>query len=120
MRGIRKLFSIIWENVSEETQDLLISRAGFNKANTDKDPNWMLKKLHSIVEDFDDKKHIILSLDDMLEKIVRIRQGNLPVKDFVRTFRQEYETYKEHGGSFFGWGSSFRNSSEKIDRDRGG
>jgi len=42
----------------------------------------------------------ILSLDDMLEKIVRIRQGNLPVKDFIRTFRQEYKTYKEHGGSF--------------------
>ena len=53
------------------------------------------------MEDFDDKNHIILlSLDDMLEKIVRIRQGNLPVKDFIRAFRQEYKTYKEHGGSF--------------------
>ena len=72
-RGIRKLFSIICENVSEETQDLLMSRVGFNKANTDKDPNWMLKNFHSIVEDFDDKKHIILSLDDMLEKIVQDR-----------------------------------------------
>ena len=40
-RNKKILFSIIWENVSEETQDLLISRAGFNKANTDKDPNWM-------------------------------------------------------------------------------
>ena len=82
--------------MSEETQDLLMSRAGFNKATTDKDPNWMLKNLHSIVEDFDDKKHIILSLDDMLEKIVRIRQGNLPVKDFIRAFRQEYKTYKDY------------------------
>ena len=99
-RGIRKLFSIIWENVSEDTQDLLMSRAEFNKANTDKDPNRMVKNFHSIVEDFDDKKHIILSLDDMLEKIVRIRQGNLPVKGFIRTFRQEYNTYKEHGCSF--------------------
>ena len=50
-----------------------MSRTGFNKANTDKDPNWMLKNLHSIAEDFDDKKHIILSLDDMLEKIVQDR-----------------------------------------------
>ena len=99
-RNKKTLFSLLWENVSEETQDLLMSRAGYDKANTEKEPKWMLKNLHSIIEDFDDKKHVILSLDDMLEKIVRIRQGNLPVKDYIRIFRQEYKTFKEHGGTF--------------------
>ena len=69
-RNKKTLFSLVWENVSEETQDLIMSKQGYEQANIDKDPKWILKALHSIIEDFDDKKHIILSMDDQLEKIV--------------------------------------------------
>ena len=99
-RNKKTLFSLVWENVSEETQDLIMSKQGYEQANIDKDPKWILKALHSIIEDFDDKKHIILSMDDQLEKIVRIRQGNMAVKDYIRVFRQEYKTLHEHGGSY--------------------
>ena len=99
-RNKKTLFSLVWENVSEETQDLIMTRVGYEQANTHKNPKWLLKNLHSIVEDFDDKKHIILSLDDQLERMVKIRQGNMAVKDYIRTFRQEYKTLHEHGGTF--------------------
>ena len=65
---------------------------------------WLLNALDEIMVRFEEVKPKILSLDDQMERIMKMKQGGETTnKDFLKTVTKEIKVYEKHGGNFL-WG----------------
>ena len=97
------LFSVLTSNISKITKSKLKSKNGYSKAESDYNVVWLLKELEDIMLNFEDISPKILAMDDQLERIIKLRQGNQENEDFIKLYLKEIKIYEKHGGKFL-WG----------------
>ena len=97
------LFALLYQNVTKIMRAKLKSKKGYHDAEASSNVEWMINTFDDIMSNFEEITPNILSLDDQMERIMKIRQGNLSNKDFIKVIQKEIKIYEKHGGSFL-WG----------------
>jgi len=87
-------------------KEKLRAKKGYSKAVEDTDLIWLLESMEDIMIMFEEIKPNIICMDDQMERIVRMKQGeNTTDEDFLKQALKEIKVYEKHGGTFL-WGSS--------------
>ena len=95
------LFSLLHDNLSKLMKSKVKAKKGYAKAEEDKDTIWLLKILEDVSLNFEEDKPKLLAVDDQMERIMKIKQGDTTNEDFVKLITKELKVYKKHGGNFF-------------------
>jgi hypothetical protein len=113
--NLTSLYALVKENLSKMTKSKIQSKAGYTKAEKEKDTVWLFAVLEDIMINFEDTKPKIYSLDDQLEKILTLRQKQEDNSDFIKLLNKELKVYEKHGGDFL-WGKPLNNDlQEKLE-----
>ena len=82
----------------------LRGKEGFQSADEDADVLWLLNSLDEIMVRFEEIKPKLLSIDDQMERIMKLKQDTVMTnEDFLKTVMKEIKVYEKHGGDFL-WG----------------
>ena len=85
------LFALILDAVSKITKAKLKSKIGFSDAENKGDAVWLLESLEDIMTNFEDEKPKILAMDDQMERIMRMKQGeNTTNEDFFKQINKHF------------------------------
>ena len=99
------LYALILDAVSKIVKSKLSNKAGYTKANENNDALWLLETLEDIMVNFEEVKPKILAIDDQMERIMRLKQGESTTnEDFLKTTMKELKIYEKHNGCNFLWG----------------
>ena len=101
--NIKALYALITSNFSKMTKSKVQSKMGYTKANKANDAIWLLETVEDIMINFEETKPTTQSLDDQMERIMLLRQGEESNADFIRLVTKELKVYEKHGGDFL-WG----------------
>ena len=107
------MFSLLIGNISQIVKAKLKSKQGFTNAEEKGDLLWLLSKLEDIILSFEDITPIVLSMDDQLERIMKLRQGTQENELYLKTMIKEIKIYEKHGGRFL-WGKHQEDQLEKT------
>ena len=66
---------------------------GYRTAAAGTNPLWLLNTLEDIMVNFEDEKKAALALDDQVERIVALKQGDSSNEDFVKLATKELKIY---------------------------
>jgi hypothetical protein len=99
------LYAVVMDGVSKIVKSKLKSKTGFSKADDDNDSLWLLGVLEDIMINFEEVKPKILAIDDQMERIMRLKQGESTNEDFLKQVMKELKVYEKHGGDFL-WGKA--------------
>ena len=97
------LFSLLNGSVSKILRAKVKSKQGYVEAETKKNTVWLLKTAEDIILNFEETKPKLLAIDDQMENIMKLKQGNATNEDFIKTVTKELRVYEKHGGDFL-WG----------------
>jgi len=103
--NLSALFSLMFENTSKILKAKLKSKKGFVSAERNKDIVWFLETLDDIILKFEETKPKLLAIDDQMELVMTMKQGNSTNEDFIKLMTKEVKVYTKHGGSFL-WGKT--------------
>ena len=78
------LFALIYDNISKILRAKLKSKQGYTDAESKSNVVWLLEILEDIMSSFEEVIPNVLSLDDQLERIVKLRQGSASNEDFIK------------------------------------
>ena len=106
------LFSLIDDSISKIMRAKVKSKQGYAAADENKNTIWLLKTVEDIVLNFEETKPKLLAIDDQMERIMKLKQGNTTNEDFVKTVEKELKVYEKHGGDFL-WGKTQINEMTK-------
>ena len=107
------LYAVVIEGVSKIIKSKLKSKAGYSAAEEANDSLWLLGSLEDIMINFEEVKPKILAIDDQMERIMRLKQGESTNEDFLKQVVKELKVYEKHGGDFL-WGNA--QDSELVNR----
>ena len=107
------LYAVVMEGVSKITKSKLKSKNGYSAADEANDSLWLLGSLEDIMINFEEVKPKILAIDDQMERIMRLKQGESTNEDFLKQVIKELKVYEKHGGDFL-WGNV--QDSELVNR----
>ena len=121
------LFSLLHDNLSKLMKSKVKAKKGYAKAEEDKDTLWLLKTLEDVSLNFEENKPKLLAVDDQMERIMKIKQGDTTNEDFVKLITKELKVYEKHGGDFL-WGKTqarqyatrTRMAIDEFDENNGG
>jgi hypothetical protein len=99
------LFSLLSDSVSKIMRAKVKSKQGYTNAEKRKDAVWLLKAMEDIILNFEETKPKLLAIDDQMETIMKLKQGNTTNEDFIKTVSKELKVYEKHGGDFL-WGKT--------------
>ena len=103
--NVGALYALLMENVSKMVRAKIKSKKGYSAAETDTDAIWLLANLEDIMINFEDTKPKILAIDDQMERIMKMKQGDSSNEDFIKLVQKEIKVYEKHGGDFL-WGTT--------------
>lgn len=103
---------MVVEHLSAITKSKLRSKQGFSKAEEESDPIWLLAQLEDIMVRFEEVKPKVLAIDDQMQRIMNLKQGDATNEDFVKLLIKELKVYEKHGGDFL-WGEAQKIRMEK-------
>ena len=107
------LYSLINDGLSKIMKAKVRGKQGFNKAQEEKDAVWMLKTIEDITVNFEETKPKLLAIDDQMERIMKLKQGDATNEDYIKMISKELKVYEKHGGDFL-WGKTqVRASAER-------
>jgi len=101
------------DGVSKIIKSNLKSKTGYSAADEASDSLWLLARLEDIMLNFEEVKPKILAIDDQMEWIMRLKQGESTNEDFLKQVVTELKVYEKHGGDFL-WGNA--QDAELVDR----
>ncbi len=96
------LYSLIMGNISTITRGKVKAKEGYPKAAVGTDPLWLLGALEDIMVNFEDVQKEALALDDQVERIVALKQGDSSNEDFVKLATKEIRFTRNEGASTSG------------------
>ena len=102
--NLSALYALIMDWVSKMIKSKVKSKKGYASAAKDNDVVWLLGILEDIMINFEEDKPKILAIDDQMERIMRLKQGDTTNDDFVKMCQKELKIYEKHGGDFL-WGT---------------
>jgi hypothetical protein len=109
------LYMLVIESLSPMTKSKLRGKQGFSKAEEDTDPMWLLDQLDDIMVHFEEVKPKLLAVDDQMQRIMNLHQGDSTNEDFIKLLTKELKVYEKHGGEFL-WGDKQQQDlKEKLD-----
>ena len=103
--NVGALYALLMENVSKMVRAKIKSKKGYSAAETNTDAIWLLANLEDIMINFEDTKPKILAIDDQMERIMKMKQGDSNNEDFINLVQKEIKLYEKHGGDFL-WGTT--------------
>ena len=106
------LYAVIMDGVSKIVRSKLRSKTGYSKADEKNNVKWLLETLEDIMVNFEEVKPKILAIDDQMERIMRLKQGESTNEDFLKQVMKELKVYEKHGGDFL-WGSAQETALDK-------
>ena len=80
---------MLFEGLSKLIKSKIRIKKGFSKVEKDEDSVCVLKKLEDIKLNFEDAKPILSLIDDQIEIIMKLKQGNNSHEDFIKLVRKE-------------------------------
>jgi hypothetical protein len=107
------LYAVVMDGVLKIIKSKLKSKTGYSAADEANDSLWLLGSLEDIMINFEEVKPKILAIDDQMEWIMRLKQGESTNEDFLKQVVKELKVYEKHGGDFL-WGSA--QDTELVDR----
>ena len=112
------LYALMTEGVSKIIKSKLRGKLGYVEADENNNVIWLIGNLEDIMVNFEEVKPKILAIDDQMERIMRMKQGDQNNEDFVKSVIKELKVYEKHGGGDFLWGNSqekkLKNKIEKV------
>jgi len=99
------LYTVVMDSVSKIIKSKLKSKTGYSAADEEGDSLWLLGSLEDIMINFEEVKPKILAIDDQMERIMRLKQGESTNEDFLKQVVKELKMYEKHGGDFL-WGNT--------------
>ena len=100
----KALYALMFDALSKIMKSRLRGKAGYHAAEGKSEVKWLLNALDEIMVRFEEIKPKILSLDDQMERIMKLKQGaETTNEDFLKTVAKEIKVYEKHGGHFL-WG----------------
>jgi hypothetical protein len=99
------LYAVVMDGVSKIIKSKLRSKTGYSKADETNNVMWLLGNLEDIMVNFEEVKPKILAIDDQMERIMKLKQGESTNEDFLKQVMKELKVYEKHGGDFL-WGSA--------------
>ena len=103
--NVGALYSLINDGLSKIMKAKVRGKQGFNKAQEEKDALWMLKTIEDITLNFEETKPKFLAIDDQMERIMKVKQGDATNEDYIKMVSKELKVYENHGGDFL-WGKT--------------
>ena len=97
------LFALLYDNITKILRAKLKSKHGYAVAESTSDVVWLLQALEDIMSSFEEVIPNVLSLDDQLERIIKLRQGSASNEDFIKIVQKEVKIFEKHGGALL-WG----------------
>ena len=97
------MYALIKEATSKIMKAKIRSKAGYAHADTSRDLVWLLKTIEDIVLNFEETKPKLLAVDNQMERIMSIKQGDSTNEDYIKTMSKEIKVYEKHRGDFL-WG----------------
>ncbi len=101
--NVKALYALVSNNISKITKSKIQSKVGYVKANKGNDAIWLLEAIEDIMINFEETKPKTQSLDDQMERIMSLRQGQESNAEFIKLIVKELKVYEKHGGDFL-WG----------------
>ena len=83
------LYALMTTNFSKMIKSKVQSKMGYTKANKANDAIWLLEIVEDIMINFEDTKPKTTSLDDQMETIMTLRQGDESNADFIKLVNKE-------------------------------
>ena len=78
-------------------------KTGYTKSDEVNDSVWLLETLENTMIYFEDVKPKTLAIDDQMERIMKLNQGESTNEYFLKQVQNELKVYEKHGGDFL-WG----------------
>ena len=94
------LYALMTDGLSKVIKSKVRSKDGFKTADTAKDVKWLLGTLEDIIVNFEEVKPNTLAIDDQMERIMKMKQGDMSNEDFLKLLSKELKVYEKHGGDF--------------------
>ena len=103
--NLSALYALLMDWVSKMIRAKVKSKRGYINAEEDNDAVWLLGVLEDIMINFEEDKPKTLAIDDQMERIMRLKQGDTSNEDFLKMCQKELKIYEKHGGDFL-WGTA--------------
>ena len=94
------LYAVVMDGVLKIIKSKLKSNTGYTKADEVNDFVWLLGTLEDIMINFEDVKPKTIAIDDQMERIMKLKQGESTNEDFLKQVQKELRVYEKHGGDF--------------------
>ncbi len=84
------LYALITDSIAKVMKEKLRAKKGYSNASESNDLIWLLEAMQDIMIRFEEIKPKILCMDDQMERIVRMKQGeNTTNEDFLKQALKE-------------------------------
>ena len=97
------LYAVLMDGVSKIIKLKLKIKTGYSKADEAKYSVWLLKTLEDIVINFEEVKPKLLAINDQMERIMKLKQGESTNEDFLKQVQKDLKVDEKNGGDFL-WG----------------
>jgi hypothetical protein len=98
-RDMAALHSVAWGQCSEALKAKIKSITDFQTKHDAYDCVWLLSKIASVMQKFEEKRHMETSMVIVLTSLMSCRQGaDQKVSDYIDKIRSLAETIEHHGG----------------------
>ena len=94
------LYAVIMDGVSKIIKSNMKIKTGYTKSDEVNDSVWLIETLEDNMINFEDVKAKMLAIDDQMEIIMKLKQGESTNKDFLKQVQKELKLYEKHGGDF--------------------
>ena len=91
------------DRVPKIIKSKLKNKNGYTKSDEVNDFVWLIETLEDIMINFEDVKPKALVIDDQLERIMKLEQGESTKEDFLKHVQKELKVYEKHDSDFL-WG----------------
>ena len=103
--NVSALYALLMNWISKMIRAKIKSKRGNISAAKDNNAVWLLGVLEDIMINFEEDKPKTLAIDDQMERIMRLKQGDTSNEDFLKMCQKELKIYEKHGGDFL-WGTA--------------
>jgi len=96
------LYAVVMDGVSKIIKLKLKSKTGYSSADKTSCSLWLLGSLEDIMINFEEVKPMILAIDDQMEWIMRLKQGESTNEDFLKQVVKDLKCMRNTEAIFFG------------------
>ena len=103
--NMKALYSLIKDSSSKIMKAKIQSKEGFLKADKNRNVIWLLNQIDNIMLNFEESKPKLIAINDQMERIMRLKQGDTTNEDYIKNVIKELKVYEKHAGDFL-WGTT--------------